>query len=177
VIVPDFMLEEIVKSWVPQPPPSQINPASVDIRLGDELKLYSNAAKDFTTFNFSKLDGPFLLRQGDFLLAHSLEAIVVPREYAAILYLKSSRAREGGEHAHAGFVDPGFGRGQPAQLTLELTSNIDTYELHYGMLVGQIVYVQMLAPPRVSYDQKPTAHYNGQQGATVSWTAEAVNGV
>lgn len=79
------------------------------------------------------------------------------------LRLKSSAARNGLDHALAGWIDPGF----DGTLTLELHSH-RPIELIAGKAYVQLVVAAMLAAPSKSYQQ--TGRYTGEhaQGAVLS---------
>lgn len=79
------------------------------------------------------------------------------------LRLKSSAARNGLDHALAGWIDPGF----DGTLTLELHSH-RPIELRAGKAYVQLVAAAMLAAPSKSYQQ--TGRYTGEhaQGAVLS---------
>jgi len=79
------------------------------------------------------------------------------------LRLKSSAARNGLDHALAGWIDPGF----DGTLTLELHSH-RPIELLAGKAYVQLVVAAMLATPSKSYQQ--TGRYVGEhaQGAVLS---------
>ena len=55
---------------------------------------------------------------GGFVLAATAEWIRVPVSMESVFQLKSSRGREGYEHALAGYIDPGF----HGRVTLELSN-------------------------------------------------------
>ncbi len=83
-----------------------VNPASVDVTLGNEI-LVENDAGGFTPFNIGH--ETFYMPPGAFVLACTAELVRVPNNLECIFQLKSSRGREGYEHALAGYIDPGFG--------------------------------------------------------------------
>lgn len=139
----------------------QLNPASYDVRLGSEILVEG------------RIEGPVDMRQrwqrisieelsyrmdpGEFVLAVTEEIISLPNHVEGIFQLKSSRGREGYEHALAGYIDPGF----TGRITLEL-SNLNRYhslELRAGMLIGQIRFAQTYGVPKKPYSV--TGHYNG----------------
>ena len=73
-----------------------INPASIDVTLGDQLLVETDNG-EFTPFNIKH--ETFYMPPGAFILAHTAEFIRVPNRYECIFQLKSSRGREGYEHA------------------------------------------------------------------------------
>lgn len=128
--------------------PSQIQPASVDVRLGDEFLVFRNHTAEVIdpyanpTELMEKVvvaqDESFILHPGEFVLGTTLELVGLPNDLVARVEGKSSLGRLGLLiHATAGFVDPGF-RGQ---VTLEL-SNVATLPIRLwpGMRVGQFSF-------------------------------------
>lgn len=130
-----------------------INPASIDLRLADSyIDLHTGKQEQFTALD---------LLPGDAILACTLEYVSIPEWCSATLYLKSSAARAGLDHALAGWVDPGFS----GQLTLELHTH-RAVTLHAGKCYIQMVVQKNSAIPERSY--KSTGRYNGQTGPTES---------
>ena len=140
--------------------PELVNPASLDVRLGDTLLIESAESPALVRFplgDYFTQEDPYLLRPGQFVLAHTIEAFHLPDDIAAQFMLKSSRAREGIEHLLAGYADPGF----HGVMTLELVNSRQLYPvvLWPGMKIGQMVFHQMAATPQRSY--AVTGRYNG----------------
>lgn len=120
----------------------QIQPASLDVRLGDEA--YSPELGVYR-------DGDTLLIEpGEFVLGTTLEHIELPNDVAAQLTGRSSIGRQGiVVHATAGWIDPGF-RGQ---ITLEIYNmSHETVALERGSRVAQLVFFQMISPADEPYD-------------------------
>ena len=140
--------------------PALVNPASLDVRLGDTL-LIESAVDDvmvrFPLGDYFTQEDPYLLRPGQFVLAHTIETFNLPDDIAAQFMLKSSRAREGIEHLMAGYADPGF----HGVMTLELVNSrqLHPVALWPGMKIGQMVFHQMAGIPQRSY--AVTGRYNG----------------
>ena len=95
--------------------PEMVNPASIDVTLGDEI-LVENDHGTFTSIDIK--DETFYMPPGAFVLAHTAEYVRIPNNFECIFQLKSSRGREGYEHALAGYIDPGF----HGRVTLELSN-------------------------------------------------------
>ena len=141
--------------------PELINPASIDVTLGDEI-LVENDHGNFTPFNIS--DDTFYMPPGAFILACTREFIRVPNNLECIFQLKSSRGREGYEHALAGYIDPGF----HGRVTLEL-SNLRRFKelpLRAGMRIGQLRFAKVDEIPMRSYAL--TGRYQGDAGVQES---------
>jgi deoxycytidine triphosphate deaminase len=142
--------------------PANVNPASIDLRLGDLIR-------QATPVGWTE-PVPFenyLLSPGQFVLCHSLEYVQIPTSAAAILVLKSSMGRQGLNHLHSGWGDPGFGLGKGAQWTFEL-QNVAPWPimLKAGQRIIQIVMMDLVAPPEVDYRQ--TGNYVYQTGPTIA---------
>ena len=159
------MLEE--KSLVIEPLEArQIQPASVDIRLGNTFSVVEDRSAGiidlereirYKTIETDK----YLLLPGQFVLATTMEYIALPEDLTAFVEGRSSLGRMGLFIQNAGWVDPGF-RGE---ITLELyNANRCAIELTAGRRVGQLVFARMDAPALKPYDGK----YQGQRGATGS---------
>ncbi len=148
--------------------PEQLNPASYDVRLGVGIHLEGQVIgpkeKRERWHPYSLEDSPYFMAPGEFVLGATEEYIRVPKDMEAVFQLKSSRGREGYEHALAGYIDPGF----HGQVTLEL-SNLN--RRHYlplvkGMLIGQLRFMKLNSTPTRSYAE--TGHYHGDIGAQPS---------
>lgn len=141
--------------------PELINPASIDVTLGREI-LVENDNGGFTPFNIS--NETFYMPPGAFILAHTSEYIRVPNNLECIFQLKSSRGREGYEHALAGYIDPGF----HGRVTLEL-SNLRRFRelpLRAGMRIGQLRFAKLDEIPMRPYAL--TGRYHKAEGVQVS---------
>lgn len=128
----------------------QIQPASLDVRLGEEA--YSPELGVYR-------DGDTLLIEpGEFVLGTTLEHIELPDNLAAQLTGRSSVGRQGiVVHATAGWIDPGF-RGQ---ITLEIFNmSHETVALEVGGRVAQLVFFPLISPASNPYD----GQYQDQRG-------------
>jgi len=147
--------------------PDLINPASLDVRLGDSLLIESAQTRDLVPYPLSKHteDNPYELRPGQFCLAQTMEVFNLPNDVAAQFMLKSSRAREGLEHLMAGYCDPGW---HGSVLTLELHNSRQLWPqlLWPGMRVGQVIFHLMVEHPARSY--ATTGRYNMDQSVQSS---------
>lgn len=143
---------------------SLLNPASYDIRLNDDLLIETVISPDMIPYPFHRHDekNPYLLQPHQFVLASSLEIFHFPDNIAGQFLLKSSRARSGLEHLHAGWIDPGFNR---SRLTLELVNlrQLHPIPIWPGLRIGQICLQEMAARPLKSY--RETGRYNGDAAA------------
>lgn len=145
---------------------AQIQPASVDVRLGDTFSIVEDSSTGIITmeneirYKTIKTD-TYLLLPGQFVLATTKEYFVLPDDLTAFVEGRSSLGRMGLFIQNAGWVDPGF-RGE---ITLELyNANRCAIELKAGRRVGQLVFAKMDQAAENPYRGK----YQGQTGATGS---------
>lgn len=136
-----------------------VNPASLDVRLGNTLLIESVESDVLVPYPLQthSEDKPYLMVPGQFVLAQTIETFNLPSTIAAQFMLKSSRARSGLEHLMAGYCDPGW---SGSVLTLELHNSrqLHAIALWPGMKIGQMVFHQMNNAPL--HDYKVTGRYN-----------------
>jgi dCTP deaminase len=144
----------------------QIQPASVDIRLGDTFSIVEGSPNGIITlqneirYKTIKAD-KYLLLPGQFVLATTLEYISLPNNLTAFVEGRSSLGRMGLFIQNAGWVDPGF----EGEITLELfNANRCAIELQSGRRVGQLVFAKMDDTALNPYHGK----YQRQKGVTGS---------
>lgn len=144
----------------------QIQPASVDIRLGDSFSVIetepSPSVKMDSAIKYRNVKSEkYLLLPGQFVLATTMEYIRLSDNMTAFVEGRSSIGRLGLFIQNAGWVDPGF----EGEITLELfnASNC-TIELQSGRRIGQLVFAQLDRDAENPYRGK----YQGQRGATGS---------
>ena len=145
---------------------SQIQPASVDIRLGVTFSIVEDSCEGIITLSNTikyktiKTD-TYILLPGQFVLATTKEFISLPDDLTAFVEGRSSLGRMGLFIQNAGWVDPGF----KGEITLELfNANRCAIELKAGRRVGQLVFAKMDEKALHPYNGK----YQGQTGATGS---------
>ena len=163
----------VIDPWSPE----LVQPASVDLRLGDSFRVFHNhrvTAIDLRdppthlTEEVVVAEGePFAIHPGEFVLGRTLEYVELPDDVVARIEGKSSLGRLGLiVHATAGFVDPGF-RGT---LTLEITNLTRVpIKLYAGLPIGQLSFMTLDAPAERPYGSEALgSHYQGQVAATES---------
>ncbi len=144
----------------------QIQPASVDVRLGNTFSVVDDTPSGIITLsskiNYKTITADrYLILPGQFVLATTMESFELPDDLTAFVEGRSSLGRMGLFIQNAGWVDPGF-RGE---ITLELfNANRCEIELQSGRRVGQLVFAKMDSPAEKPYSGK----YQGQKGATGS---------
>jgi len=171
VILSDRDIRTALKTGnlVIDPKPDIIQPASVDLHLGDDgIVLRSGVIDPYHDYrddrtNEHKMVTPLhLLAPGDFLNVHTLEWIEIPSKLVGILVGKSSLARIGLQVESAGYVDPGW----CGRLTLEL-KNLGPLDivLRPGMPICQIRFQTLTSKPEHLYgDPALNSHYQGSEG-------------
>ena len=159
------MLEE--KSLVISPlTDGQIQPASVDIRLGNTFSIVDDSPSGVITLEneirYKTITADtYLIMPGQFVLATTMEYFELPDNLTAFVEGRSSLGRMGLFIQNAGWVDPGF----KGEITLELfNANRCAIELKTGRRVGQLVFAKMDDTALNPYNGK----YQGQTGATGS---------
>jgi dCTP deaminase len=156
----------------------QVQPASVDLRLGAEFLefqrtniscIHPTREREVSEYIAETVvdDGDeFILHPGDFVLGTTKERIEMPHDLVANVEGRSSLGRLAVVvHATAGFVDPGY-RGQ---VTLEL-SNLGTapVALTPGMRVSQLVFTELSTPADRPYGADRGSKYQDQEGPQAS---------
>lgn len=146
--------------------PELVNPASLDVRLGENLLVELPTTTSLVPYSIAghTKEKPFMLQPHEFVLAETVEEFNFPDCVAGQLALKSSRAREGIEHLLAGYIDPGY----KGRLTLELQNarSMHAVPLWPGMRIAQIVFHKMSMLPGKSYSM--TGRYQGDTAVQAS---------
>ncbi len=156
---------------------ADIQPASVDVRLGSNFRIFINSRHTFIDPRHAQPDltetinvpegEAFVLHPGQFALGTTLERVALPDDVLGKLEGKSTLGRLGLMiHSTAGYVDPGW----DGELTLEL-SNVATLPIMLwpGMRIGQLSFERMSSPVERPYGSSGLgSHYQGQVGATPS---------
>ena len=163
----------VVRPWNP----ASVQPASVDLRLGNSFRVFHNhrvTAIDLRepptdlTEEVVVADGePFVIHPGEFCLGRTHEWVELPDDIVARIEGKSSLGRLGLiVHATAGFCDPGW-RGT---LTLELNNLTRVpIKLYPGLLIAQLSFMALDRPAQRPYGSPDLgSHYQGQVAATES---------
>ena len=176
-ILSDKTIKEYLKEgkigFEPLQDEKQIQPSSIDMRLGDEFKVFKVIRKPFidpedeeeiASYMESIIvpEGEaFIIHPNEFALATTLEYVKVPDDLVARVEGRSSMGRLGVTmHVTAGFIDPGF----EGKITLEI-SNIGAMPvaLYPGQRVCQIVFETMTTPSELPYGHpERNSKYMGQ---------------
>lgn len=157
--------------------PASVQPSSIDLHVDRYFRTFHNARYPYidvkkpmdglTELVDVKVDEPFILHPGEFVLGSTLESVSLPDDLVARLEGKSSLGRLGLLiHSTAGFVDAGWS----GHLTLEL-SNVANLPItiYPAMKIGQISFYKMSSPADNPYGSKKVgSKYQGQEGPTPS---------
>lgn len=160
----DMMVEKTLK--ITPLSEEQIQPASVDIRLGNTFSIVDDSPSGIITLDseikYKTITADkYLILPGQFVLATTMEYFELPDDLTAFVEGRSSLGRMGLFIQNAGWVDPGF----KGEITLELfNANRCAIELTAGRRVGQLVFAKMDRTAQDPYNGK----YQGQTGATGS---------
>lgn len=169
-------LVDLVNEGVIDADPKNINGASIDITLGNEIMIELNEENSRQLVDLKYKEnlymnkmyisdgGSYTLCPGQFILASSVETFNLPNHIAAEYKLKSSLARSGLNHMLAGWCDPTW---TDSKLTLELKNDTQFHNLvlRPGMKIGQVVFWWCdPVPDEESYAEK--GQYNNQKTVT-----------
>jgi dCTP deaminase len=157
--------------------PALVQPASVDLRLGDSFRVFHNhrataidlrrPPENLTEEVLVPEGETFVIHPGEFCLGRTLEWVELPDDVVARIEGKSSLGRLGLiVHATAGFCDPGW----KGTLTLEL-NNLTRVPiiLHPGLEIAQLSFMMLDRPALRPYGSPDLgSHYQGQRAATAS---------
>lgn len=154
----------------------QIQPAWIDLRLGDEFGVFERTSTafidtkkmpaDYTNVINIGNDEPFILHPGEFVLGTTREYIKLPDDIVGYVDGRSSLGRLGIIiHVTSGFIDPGW----EGQLVLEIT-NIGKMPvaLYSNMRVCKLVLFQTSSPAEIPYFLRQDAKYKKQKGVQKS---------
>jgi dCTP deaminase len=157
--------------------PAMVQPASVDLRLGDSFRVFHNhrataidlrdPPSNLTEEVIVSAGDPFVIHPGEFCLGRTLEWVQIPDDIVARIEGKSSLGRLGLiVHATAGFCDPGF----EGTLTLELNNLTRVpIRLYPGLPIAQLSFMTLDRPALRPYGSPGLgSHYQGQRAATES---------
>jgi dCTP deaminase len=157
--------------------PAMVQPASVDIRLGNSFRVFHNhriqsidlaePPGDLTERVEIPDDGTFVIHPGEFVLGRTHELVEIPDDIVCRIEGKSSLGRLGlVVHATAGFVDPGF----KGTLTLEIANfNSVPIVLRPRLPICQLSFMALDRAAERPYGHPDLgSHYYGQVEATES---------
>lgn len=167
MIYNDLRIKELIASKrIQGADEKQVNPASINIRLGYSFlrpkKPHSVSLGKEVEYDVEYLYGNecTYIMPGEFILATTIEKFSIPNDAAAFVQGRSSIGRIGLMVQNAGFVDPGF----KGHITLELKNDSpNAIKLIPGYPVGQMVFFSC-----DSVEKPYCGKYQGQTEATGS---------
>lgn len=174
MILPDWQIRELLAglspvAYVPYDrqgdydmiSDSQIQPASLDVRLLGEFRSY------FAEQTLTMRPGASLvLDPGECILGCLVERFRIPANMVAEVKGKSSWARRFLTTHAAGWIDPGF----QGDITLELKNDgTEPLQIRAGEVIAQVSFHRLAAPAERLYGRHELkSHYQGQEGPTAS---------
>ena len=153
---------------------TQIQPASVDLRLGNEFLEFERTntgcihpdnqseVDSYVSETYIPDDEELILHPGDFILGTTKEHVELSNGLVASLEGRSSLGRLAIiVHATAGWIDSGWA----GEITLEL-SNLGNapVALKPGMRVSQLVVMELKTPCERPYGEERGSKYQNQKG-------------
>lgn len=145
--------------------PELVNPASINLTIGDVLIVESPSGGTYEVdISTDSQAHPFMVKPGEWILAHTAELITLGSCLEAEVCLRSSAARAGWNHALAGYVDPGWGlEVGGGRLTLEFQNvrRFASLPIYPGLQLVQLRLRRLSGPPSADYSQ--TGRYNGDK--------------
>lgn len=153
----------------------QIQPNSVDLRLGDHVVSFDRLNETIidpleNTDRYGEretIDDQYILNSGEFILAETSEWMSIPNDLTAVVYGRSSWARLAIQPHSAGLLDSGW-RGYT---TLEIFNQGPMpIRLVPGRRFCQVVFMELTSPTDQPYDGK----YQEQSGVEKSRMKEEI---
>jgi dCTP deaminase len=176
--LPDWAIIDHIKRGIIQIDPlpkdweEQVNPVSIDFRLGKNLRIFTSDGLDTIDTKFTTKDEmeemmplvelktgqPLVLTRGKFVIATVLEKLILPDDIIGHLHGKSSLARLGVlVHSTAARFDPGW-NGYPV---LEIGTILDKKEIiiYQGAPICAFSFERLAYPTTNSYLEKSKRKY------------------
>lgn len=169
----DNWITRIMSKWMSNFRQEHVNPASYDFTWSGQFRQVRSNSEvgihGYPTINtWDKEDvkniwgevketNELILSPFTLYLLDTNEEVTIPEEVMGLIFLKSSIARAGIEHLHAGLFDPGFS----GTATLEVINLTPFYlKIRKGQRIVQMTFLTA-TPPLISYKVKGS--YNGQK--------------
>ena len=146
MVLGDLSLWKLLNDLIRDPDPDMVNPASIHVRVGPEMRLEVGPG-DWSPVDLTA--GPVLLQPGDFALVSTLEWLTVPAGYAVELKLGQPHARQGYQQT-ATWLDPGWSG--TATMGIRNATRYTPLPIEHEMRLAQIV-VHSLDQPAVRLRQ------------------------
>lgn len=169
MLIPDHEIRRLCrqKSLVMPYVEANLNPASLDVTLGNQIMVEVEDSREFVKIDLLEYsqEDPYLIEPGELFLAETTEIFNLPDYLGAQFVLKSSRAREGFDHLEAGWADPGW---YGSRLTMELKNARRFHSLPVwpGLRIGQMKFILVSGTVENSYAK--VGRYNCDLGVMAS---------
>ena len=181
MILPDHEIKKLLKEGrlVIEPlddPETQIQPNGVDVRLGNEFRVFRiistpfidtrQETKDYTERLILEDDKPFIIHPGEFVLASLKEYIRMPDDLMGSVDGKSSLGRLGiAIHATSASINPGW----EGRFVLEITNmGKMPVALYPNMRIAKLVLHKLSSPCERPYNVRKDCKYNKQDSISES---------
>ncbi len=176
MILPDHEIKRLLREGkiVIKPlddPENQIQPAWVDLRLGNEFLIFrvtgtpyidtKKSTENYTEKIVVEKGKPFIIHPGEFVLGKVMEYIKVPEDLVGSVDGRSSLGRLGiVVHTTSSSVNPGW----EGHLVLEM-ANVGKMPvaLYPGMRICKITFHKMTSPAEIPYNMRKNAKYHEQK--------------
>jgi dCTP deaminase len=157
----------------------QLQPNSLDIRLGEEFSVFceqetvidpKEELEEYYDYIDRRVSESIIIQPEEFILGTTIEKFTVPDYLYGQLNGRSSIGRLGIEvHSTAGLIDSGYSEGE---ITLEIKNNNKrAIKLFPGMRIGQVVFHELSSKCSNPYSSKDNK-YQGQEGVVHSRLSE-----
>lgn len=154
-------------------PDVQIQPAWIDLRLGNEFRIFRiistpyidtmQKTENYTEKIIIRDEDPFIIHPNEFVLGTIKEYIKMPNDLMGVVDGRSSLGRLGVVvHATSASINPGW----EGIFVLEIT-NIGKMPvaLYPGQRVAKLAFHMLSSPAEKPYSERKDVKYNKQQGA------------
>jgi len=176
MIIPDHEIRKLLSSGnvVVEPlEPEQVQAACIDLRLGDEFRVFKSTSEAFIDSRNPKeytecikSGEKFIIHPNEFILGITMERVRLPADVAAYVDGKSSLGRLGvTAHITSSLVEPGW----DGRLVLEI-ANLGKMPvvLYPGMKICKLVLMRMSSASERPYNTRAETKYKGQSGVIES---------
>ena len=157
MVLGDLSLWKLLNDLVRDPDPDMVNPASIHVRVGPEMRL-EVGPEDWRPVDLTA--GPVFLQPGDFALVSTLEWLTVPNGYAVELKLGHPHARQGYEQT-ATWLDPGWSG--TATMGIRNATRYTPLPIEQGMRLAQIVVHSLDQPAARPYRSRDERTRTGER--------------
>lgn len=170
--IKQYLKEGKIKIEPLDEPDVQIQPSGVDLRLGNEFRIFKATSTPYIDpkhppENYTEVirledDKPFIIHPGEFVLGTTKEYIKVPDDLMGVMDGRSSLGRLGiVVHSTSAGINPGW----EGILTLEIT-NVGKMPvaLYPGMRVCKVAFHELTSLPERPYYAREESKYQKQKG-------------